>query len=211
MWFDAFQSIAAGAHLRLIILAKSGCPAPLATYRINNDGTFSNSPWTACTKWHSFVIKTITDIKPQVVVVSSESDLALANPVHYALPSEIEQDMLSFLNAIPSATKTVVLGDFPEPGSVSSPTLCLSKGPSAITSCSFTPSEDVDINNMAISNATSAAHDGFIDQTPWLCGSKCPSIIDGIVPYTIDGFHIDNTYTLHLIGVLWAALLPYIG
>ena len=59
MWLDAFETVATGAQLKLVLLAKEGCPAPLATYRINNDGTFSNSAWTACTKWHNFVIKTI--------------------------------------------------------------------------------------------------------------------------------------------------------
>ena len=113
MWLDAFETVATGAHLKLVFLAKEGCPAPLATYRINNDGTFSDSAWTACTKWHSFVIKTINALQPQVVVVASEESLALADPVHYALPAEEEQDMLAFLKALPTASKAVVLGDFP--------------------------------------------------------------------------------------------------
>jgi hypothetical protein len=211
MWLDAFETLATGAHLKLVFLAKEGCPAPLATYRINNDGTFSDSAWTACTKWHSFVIKTINALRPQVVVVASEESLALADPVHYALPAEEEQDMLAFLKALPAASKTVVLGDFPEPGSASSPTLCLSKGPRSLLSCSFTPSKDVDLNNGAAQSAATADGAGFIDETPWLCASTCPALIDGIIPYTIDGYHIDNTYTLHLIGVLWAALNPYIN
>ena len=210
MWLDAFETVATGAHVRLILLAKSGCPSPLATYRINNDGTFSNAPWSACSKWHNFVIKTIGALKPQVVVVSSEESLALANPVHYALPAEEEQDTLAFLKALPSQSKAVVLGDFPEPGSTSSPTLCLSKGPSSLLACSFTPSKDVDLNNGAAQSAATADSAGFINQTPWLCASTCPAIIDGIIPYTIDGYHIDNTYTLHLVGVLWASLEPYL-
>jgi hypothetical protein len=175
MWLDAFEAVATGARVKLVLLAKEGCPAPLATYRINNDGTFSNAAWTACTKWHSFVIKTIDALQPQVVVVASEESLALADPVHYALPAEEEQDMLAFL------------------------------------SCSFTPSKDVDLNNGAAQSAAAADGAGFINQTPWLCASTCPAVIDGIIPYTIDGYHIDNTYTLHLVGVLWAALNPYIA
>jgi hypothetical protein len=208
MWLDAFEKVATGAHIKLVLLAKSGCPAPLATYRINNDGAFSNSPWTACTSWHHFVIKTIAALKPQVVVVSSEESLALADPVHYALPAEEEHDTLAFLKALPSQSKVVVLGNFPEPGSTSSPTLCLSKGPHSLLSCSFTPSKDVDLNNGAAQSAATAAGAGFINQTPWLCASSCPAVIDGIIPYTIDGYHIDNTYTLHLVGVLWSALQP---
>ena len=211
MWLDAFVTVATGAHFKLILLAKSGCPSPFATYRVNNNGTFSNSAWTACTKWHLFVKQTIDKMKPQVVVMSSESDLALANPLHYAQAAEIQRDTSAFIKSIPSSTKTVVLGGFPEPGSASSPTLCLSKGPRSLLTCSFTPSRDVDINNQAVESAAKAGGAGFIDQTPWLCGSKCPAIIDGIIPYTIDGYHIDNTYTTHLTGVLWAALNSYLG
>jgi len=211
MWLDAFKTVATGAHFKLVFLAKEGCPSPLATYRINNDGSFSNSPWTACTKWHSFVIKTINALRPQIVVVSSEENLALADPVTYALPAAAEQDMLAFLKALPAASKTVVLGGFPEPGSANSPTLCLSKGPASLLSCSFTPSQDVDLGNGAAQSAAAADNAGFINQTPWLCAATCPAVIDGIIPYTIDGYHIDNTYTLHLIGVLWAALASYIS
>jgi hypothetical protein len=211
MWLDAFETVATGAHVKLVLLAKEGCPAPFATYRINDDGTFSNAAWTACTKWHSFVIKTINALQPQVVVVASEESLALADPVHYALPAEEEQDTLAFLKALPTPSKAVVLGDFPEPGSASSPTLCLSKGPRSLLSCSFTPSKDVDLNNGAAQSAAAADGAGFINETPWLCASTCPAVIDGIIPYTIDGYHIDNTYTLHLIGVLWAALNPYVA
>jgi SGNH domain (fused to AT3 domains) len=211
MWLDAFETVATGAHFKLILLAKEGCPAPLATYRINNDGSFSNSPWTACTKWHSFVIKTIDALKPQAVVVSSEESLALADPVTYALPAAAEQDMLAFLKTIPAQSKAVVLGDFPEPGATDSPTLCLSKGPKSLLSCGFTPSQDVDLGNGAAQSAATADNAAFINQTPWLCAATCPAVIDGIIPYTIDGYHIDNTYTLHLIGVLWAVLEPYIA
>jgi hypothetical protein len=79
-----------------------------------------------------------------------------------------------------------------------------------LLSCSFTPSKDVNLNNGAAQSAATAAGAGFINQTPWLCASTCPAVIDGIIPYTIDGYHIDNTYTLHLVGVLWSALEPYI-
>jgi len=211
MWLDAFETVATGAHFKLVFLAKEGCPSPLATYRINNDGSFSNSPWTACSKWHSFVIKTIGALKPQVVVVSSEESLALADPVTYALPAAAEQDMLAFLKTIPAQSKAVVLGDFPEPGATDSPTLCLSKGPKSLLSCAFSPSQDVDLGNGAAQSAATADNAGFINQTPWLCASTCPAVIDGIIPYTIDGYHIDNTYTLHLTGVLWSALEPYIA
>ena len=67
----------------------------------------------------------------------------------------------------------------------------------------------LDINNQAVQAAARTDGAGFINQTQWLCGSTCPAVIDNIVPYTIVGYRIDNTYSLHLTGVLWAALSGY--
>jgi hypothetical protein len=210
MWFDAFDIIAKAEDLKLVFLAKSGCPAPIATYQLDNHGTFSNSAWPACSHWHTFVEKTIAKLNPAYVVVSTEESLPLANPLHYALPAEIQADMVAFLKALPPTSKAVVLGGFPEPGSAASPTLCLSKGPSVIDSCNFTPSKDVDINNGALQSAAAAAGATFINQTPWLCATTCPSVISGIIPYTVDGYHIDATYTKYLIGALWQSLEPVV-
>lgn len=208
MWFNAIDAIATASKYRLVFLAKSGCPVPLATYRINSNGSLTNSPWIACSAWHKFIASTINSLAPQLVIVSSSASLDLAAPAHVATPMEETSDMLSFLHTLPSSAKIVVIGGFPQPGATLSPTLCLSKNSGDIGKCSYKPSQDVLQANAAIKNAARDAGVKYVNQKPWLCRAVCPAVIADIIPYTIDGFHIDNTYAQYLTGVLWASLKP---
>jgi SGNH domain (fused to AT3 domains) len=210
MWFDALDIVAKAEKVKLVLLAKAGCPAPLATYEEKNAaGITASIAWTACSDWHKFAIRTIDRLKPTVVLISAEQTLSLASPIHTATPAETQADMIAYLKTIPPTSKAVVLGGFPEPGPLS-PTLCLSREPSAIHSCDFTPYSYVVANNAADRAAATAERAGFIDQTPWLCAATCPPIIDGIIPYTIDGYHLDTAYTEYLAGALWESLEPYV-
>jgi hypothetical protein len=118
--------------------------------------------------------------------------------------------MATFLKTLPAASTKVVLGGFPQPAPTASPTLCLSKGPKKINSCSFVPSSPVVAENAASRSAAKAAGAHFINQTPWFCAATCPSIIASIIPYTIDGYHADKTYLNYLTGVLWGSLKPFL-
>jgi SGNH domain (fused to AT3 domains) len=212
MWFDTINAIATANNYRLLFLAKGGCPVPLATYEVNNnDGTVTNAPWAACTAWHNFLSSTIRSFSPQLVIVASGAELVLAAPAHVATPSEETADMAAFLSILPSAAKVVVLGGFPEPGSAASPSLCLSRNPSDISKCAYKPSSQTLARNLAIQKAALQADAAYINQMPWLCGSVCPAIIANIIPYTVDGYHIDGTYATYLTGVLWLSLEPYLS
>ena len=206
MWFNAINAIATASKYRLVFLAKSGCPVPLASYQINNDGSLTNTPWTACSKWHKFVAATITSLAPKLIIVSSSADMDLAAPAHVASPTEETADMLAFLRTLPSSAKVIVLGGFPQPGATLSPTLCLSRNPGDTATCAFEPSPFVLQINSAIRQAARDARVAYINQEPWLCGKVCPAVIANIFPYTVDGYHIDNTYTQYLTGVLWSSL-----
>jgi SGNH domain-containing protein len=206
MWFDAIDAIAAASKYRLVFLAKSGCPVPLATYEINNDGTLTNAPWAACSSWHEFVIATIKSLAPRLVIVSSSAEMDLAAPAHVASASEETADTLAFLHRIQLSAKVVVLGGFPQPGATVSPTLCISRNPGDVAKCAYEPSPFIREINSAFRQAAREAHVGYINQEPWLCQKVCPAVIANVIPYTIDGYHIDNTYAQYLTGVLWSSL-----
>jgi hypothetical protein len=210
MWLDAFNTLGLAEHFKLVLIAKSGCPAPLGTYETNNDGTVSEAPWTACTSFHTFLISSLAALHPKVVVVSSNFELDLADPAHVATPAQITADTTSFLKLLPPSSKTVVLGGFPQPAYTSNPTLCLSKGPQRISTCNFVPSSTVVAQNAAAQFAAAASGAAFINQTPWFCASTCPAIVDSMIPYTIDGYHADKTYLNYLTGVLWSSLKPFV-
>jgi hypothetical protein len=206
MWFNVIDAIATSSKWRLVFLAKSGCPVPLATYETNNDGTLTNAPWAACSGWHKFIIATIRSLAPQLVIVSSSAEMDLAAPAHVASAPEETRDTLAFLHRLPPSAKVVVLGGFPQPGATVSPTLCLSKNPGDVARCAYEPSPFVRQINAALRQAAREDHADYINQEPWLCGQVCPAVIADIIPYTIDGYHIDNTYAQYLTGVLWSSL-----
>jgi SGNH domain (fused to AT3 domains) len=209
MWFDTINNIATASKYRLVFLAKSGCPVPLATYEINDlHGPLINAPWKACSNWHKFIAITIKSLAPRLVIVSSTADMDLADPARGASPREETADMLAFLHSLPPSAKVVVLGGFPEPGVTLSPTLCLSRNPDAIAKCAYEPSRYVRQINAAIRQAVREAGVGYINEEPWLCGKICPAVIANIIPYTIDGYHLDGTYAQYLTGVLWSSLKP---
>jgi hypothetical protein len=206
MWFNAINAIAVTSKYRLVFLAKSGCPVPLADYETNNDGNLTNAPWTACSDWHKFVLATIKSLAPRLVIVSSSAEMDLAAPAHVASAAEETADTLAFLRRLPSSAKVVVLGGFPQPGATVSPTLCLSRNSGDIAKCAYEPSPFVRQINAAFRQAAREAHVGYVNQEPWLCGAVCPAVIADIIPYTIDGYHIDSIYAQYLTGVLWSSL-----
>jgi SGNH domain (fused to AT3 domains) len=212
MWFDVIDRIATAAKMKLIFLNKSACPAALGNFRLTSvAGVPSNMPWPACTAFHKFVLATIKKLAPSVVVVSSSDELYLMDAPGYASASQVVTASASFLKAIPAPTKAVVLGDFPNPGvGAGNPVLCLSRNSSDISKCNFTVSALQRTYNSAQHQAATQAGAGFIDQHPWFCAAQCPAVIAGIIPYTVDAYHMQSNYAAYLIGVLWAALNPYL-
>jgi hypothetical protein len=207
MWFDTIKMIATETHYKLVFLAKPGCPSAIGSFRLN-DGRVETAPWPACTAWHNFVIQTIKTLAPRVVITASQLDLYLTGLTAPASVPTTKADFAAFYRRIPSSAKLVVLGDFSEPVALN-PTLCLSTSPSNIQTCTWTIPPDIAAGNAAVRAAARAAHALFIDEKPWLCaGSKCPPVINNVIPYTIDGYHLDRVYAKYLTGVLWTALAP---
>jgi hypothetical protein len=205
MWFDTLNAIAEATHVKLVLLAKTGCPSPPGNYPLNNNGNLTATRWPACTAWDRFVASTIKSLKPSLVIISC-SDILLSASKLNALPNAtISAAFTSLFRSIPKQTKFAVIGGFPD-GGQANPTLCLSKGPNNISTCAYPESSYVIGVNDLVREATTATGGTYIDQTAWLCAKTCPAIIAGIIPYTIDSYHIDDAYAHYLTGVLWAAL-----
>jgi hypothetical protein len=210
MWFQTIDQIATASRWRLIVLAKAACPAAIGSFRlIDNNGVASSAPSTACDDWHRFMISAVKVIKPQLIVDSSAPNLYLMGNQYSAAPAQVETAMRKFLGALPRGAKKVLLGGFPNP--VPSPDFCLSKDPGTIQNCAFRPTARQLALNAAARAAAARDGAGYIDEQLWLCAASCPSVIAGIVPYTIDGFHIESEFATYLTGALWAALKPYLS
>jgi hypothetical protein len=210
MYLDTFANLGKLEHFKVLFIAKDGCPSPLGTYMTNNSGEMSDTVWTACSNFHSYMISNLKKIKPRVIVVSSNSDIDLTNPPHAATGPEIQADMTAFLSKLPASSRVIVLGGFPQPAPTANPTVCLSRNPVNVASCAFTPSAGTQTDNAAFASAATAEGDVFVNQTRWFCTSTCPALIGKFVPYTTDAFHADNTYLKFLIGVLWSSIERYV-
>jgi hypothetical protein len=210
MYLNTFAALGKLEHFKVLFIAKDACPSPLGTYATNNNGKLGAAAWTTCSKFHSFEISNLVRIKPKVIVVSSNTEIVLANPVHVASAHEIQADMTAFLSKLPASSRVIVLGGFPQPAPASNPTVCLSRNPSNATSCAFNPLASTLADNAAFASAATTAGDVFVNQTPWFCTSTCPAIIGRYIPYTIDAYHSNNTYLNFLKGVLWSSIGRYV-
>ncbi len=208
MWFDAIDGIAKANHYKFYFLTKEGCPTAIGNFRVSNGfGGVQTSAWPACSAFNAFVLKTIKAIKPMFVILSSESSLLPYGETSLASPATETADFLAYFKQIPSSVKLAVLGGFPAPGAAS-PSLCLSRIPADIQTCTFSPTASQNQRIAALQAAANESGATFIDQGKWLCAQgKCPPVISHFIPYW-DGYHMDVPYTKYLIGVLWSALSP---
>jgi len=210
MYLDTFAKLGKIEHFKVLFIAKDGCSAPLGTYMTDNNGTLGDAPWTACSKFHTYLISNLTKIRPRVIVVSSGDAIAFTDPVRTLTGPEVQAAMTAFLTKLPASSRVIVLGGFPQPAPTANPTVCLSRNPTNVASCAFTPPANIVTNNAAFASAATAAGDVFINQTPWFCTSTCPALIGKYIPYTMDAYHADNTYLQYLIGILWLSIERYV-
>jgi hypothetical protein len=110
-------------------------------------------------------------------------------------------------------TKVVVIGDIPAYANNASPPTCLSIHPTAVQDCS-TPVHNTTAqwDNQSTSEKAAAKKEsaGFIDPTPWICGTKSCSEIVGNFAVYFDWSHITATYSAYLAGNMGTKIKPFL-
>jgi hypothetical protein len=209
MLLDMMNTIAGLEHFRILLLAKVGCPAPLATYETDNEGSVMTTSWTACTAFHANVEAALKTVKPAVIIISSTLHLYVATPTpHQASPTEMGTDLSALLAALPAASYKVVLGGFPSPAPDANPTECLSIDPSNVAACGFEVNSARVAEYAEAKTVSDGPKDVYLNQEPFFCDVTCPAIIGHYVPYTIDASHADKTYYGYLTGAMWYLMKP---
>jgi hypothetical protein len=202
MWFYPIDLIAALSHWRLVLLGKASCEPNLLPY--GNPVGFGQpgGEFVQCDQWHSFALQRISQLKPNLVIVTQElaSDPAghgyPAKPWGQALVRTLEQI------AVP-ANRIVVLGN--EPILPVNPTLCLSRHTTDVQACSSPLALLLKESNAAESKATTHVGAKYIDVSHWFCHSTCPAVIGHYEVY-FDRYHITLAYAAYLARVLASAL-----
>ena len=210
MMLDVLNQLGIDEGFKVLILAKYGCPAAIASFAIDNNGVVTEKKWPACTDFHNFIFGQLNTLKPQVIVVSSILDIQVVAPAppHVATEAQVKTDVLAFLRKLPSKSKKLVIGGFPQPAPTFNPTVCLSRYSTAIQTCTFTPSTRDKGEFVADAAAAKSASDTYVTIEPFFCDVSCPAVIGSIVPYTVDAYHADKTYLNYLTDVVWTLIDP---
>jgi peptidoglycan/LPS O-acetylase OafA/YrhL len=186
-WFPALEKLAIEKGFRLITLTKSSCPS--IDVERQSVGAFKMSN---CVAWRQNVIKRISRLKPDLIILSSFE--------HYAPPGDplnVEQwwaagSIRTYQTLQPLSSRVIYLIDTPLPAR-------------NIPDCLATTRAD---KCFAISKngLPQVARFAVIDPTKWLCQSSCAAIVRGNVAYR-DASHISVATSLELSDSLWQALV----
>ena len=198
MWLEAFDAIAKQAHWKLVDLGKPSCPAELVT-PINPPGIGpSGGPYKICDAWHTWAIDWINQAKPNLLVITQESD-----PFFFTA-TQWQTGMVKLLRDITSPqTKKVVLGNIPvlpEGGPA-----CLAAHTNDVQACSAPRAVSVSSFTQVERAAARVGGAGYIDTTPWFCSATCTAIVGRYNVY-LDQKHLTATYSMYLRDVLARAL-----
>ncbi len=207
MWFKTLNDIAMRAHWRLIIMSKGTCPIDMLHF-VNPKGWGApGGEWQACDEWHTFAIKHIDQIDPNLVILTQEAGLGPRDADTRGTWRGGLETLISDIRA-PKA-RIVVLGNIPlSPGGGPD---CLSLHPSDIQKCAGRSSDFYTPWRNAEEAAAAARSATYIDTLPWFCSKGvCPAVIGRYDVY-VDQYHVSGAYADYLEAVLAQALQLPIG
>ena len=203
-WFPAFADLAQRNGWRLVSLTRSSClPADLAIRNIK-----LKRRYTECDAWRRWAVGRIDTLRPDLVVVASDTNYPGMLDGHPANPEQLWSDawrkLLARLRA--DARHVVLLGDTPTLST--DPLDCLGTHGSDIAACNE-PAATVLRDPAWRAEVTDAARRSgvpVVDPTPWLCGRDCPLIVGNLLVYR-DTNHLTSTYA-EMLSPLLGARLP---
>jgi hypothetical protein len=203
-WSPAFNAFAKAYHWRIILFAKVACPPGVYPTYVS---PLTKQIYTPCNKWRDNVFARLRELRPDVILVTSEIRV---NDID---PSGMVQSVRDFES---TGARVLYMEDTPEPIKLGSVPDCLSRHPTGIQQCSL-PRDDpgTRLNGFPPrrleAEAVQRAGATIIDPSVWFCtATSCPPVINDIIVYA-DNIHPTATYTRWLSPVLSAALNKAIG
>ncbi len=208
VWFPALNRISAQQGWRLVVMAKSGCPAA-AVNVVRFGKVFTN-----CPIWRRDAERQIAKLHPALVVVAYSQYLGGDRPLA-GVPTGYGSTWLdgteatfSFLRR--AAVRTVFLTDVPMLTQVAPD--CVSAHLSDVRPCTVARTTGIRYPGVTHQELALAArnHIDGIDSTPWFCTTdRCPVIVDNILMYR-DAQHMTPQWSRFLTPVLADAIKPVI-
>ena len=195
-WLPAFQRIAEQRGYNFVPYVKPGCPIwDLETFTGGSNG---NDP--ACGAYRSASLKSIGELHPALVVMTSIIDKRAASGGN-AIGDGWRRGVEATLPQLAGLdTKVVVLGDTPlRDGSVPN---CIGSPGNGIADCELVrPPQSAKLADW-LHQQVSAAGLTWLDPVPLVCrDSSCPAVAAGIGMYS-DASHITRTWSTHIATAL---------
>ena len=201
MWLPAFDSVAKSAHMKLVILAKPGCPVDMLKFSTPAGlGLAPGSPFVECDQWHQWALDWIAKTKPSVLVLTQNAVVPGFSPgqwetrIHEAAPRR-------------ARPRQGDRGAGQHPDLAPARALLPGPAPDDVQACSgplvtaYTP------YNRAERASAQANHVPYVDPTPWFCSTVCTAVIGHYEVYS-DDTHITAAYAQYLSNVLAAEFTP---
>ncbi len=194
MWFDAMNLTGELSHWRLIILTKGDCPTLDLAFRNPPGVGKPGGAFAACAEWHKFALARIQAIRPDVVIITQDPNLA---PGDHSYPeNQWQRATAAVIESLPvPASHVIVLGDIPQ--TAKSGPDCLARYPRNVQRCSGQNLPNIVSQNHAEASAATQTGARYIDVVPWFCSTICTGVVGHYQPYW-DPYHITASYSMAL-------------
>ena len=199
-WFPAMVAFATEHHWRFVLYAKAGCPPGLYPGYLSE---LTSRIYTECETWRSAVFDRVDVLKPDVVIVTSQTRTVAVEPAGMAQTVN---------NLTASGARVIYLEDTPYPGTtVGAIPDCLAAHPDDVQQCSLDRADPLNrlatmIQRTTEEDAAKGAGATLLDPTDWFCtATTCPAIIGNILVYE-DNSHTTATYITWLAPEFGATL-----
>lgn len=194
----AIEEIGAVEGYRVYVLVYSGC---MATTMIQIERS-TGRPWTGCEDFKDWAYRTITELSPDLVVVSTaagrlrdpENGATVAGSPDLARYHELLlegwRDLFEQLDAV--AGEVAVVGNTPKLPRETG--VCLSLGRPDLGDCAFVPGQYAEREARTSFAAGRQAGVRVVDAGPWFCSDGlCPSVVGDFITMR-DSEHMTPDY-----------------
>jgi peptidoglycan/LPS O-acetylase OafA/YrhL len=202
-WFPAFAELAGRNGWRLVSLTRSSCPPAGLVIRNSR----MKRRYTECEDWRRWALGRIDKLRPDLVVVATNTNYPGMLLGHPADPDKLWSDAWAglFARLRAAARHVVLLADTPTLST--DPLDCLGSHGRDIIACTE-PAATV-LRDPAwraeVQDAARRAAVPVVDPTPWLCGRDCPLVVGNLLVYR-DTNHLTGAYAEMLSPLLGASL-----
>jgi hypothetical protein len=207
-WFPAVDRLSIERGWRLVVIAKSGCPA--AAVDVVRFGRW----FTNCRLWRQDAERQIAALHPALVIVTNSQYVGDDRPLAGVSKGYVStwldgtDETFRFLRRV--ASHVAFITDVPMLTQFAPD--CVSGHMSNVRPCTVARTTGVRYPGVTHQELELAARDHIegIDSTPWLCTLvRCPVIVDNILLYR-DNQHMTPEWSRFLTPVLADAIQPII-